>query len=141
MWFHNFLTTTLHPGTIHVLSLATSLVGAEVELTSVEREGVAEVGSGAEVELTSIVREGVAEVGLGAEVELTSVVREGVAELGLGAEVELTSGVREGVTEVGSGAEVELTLGLRFEAAGVDVHCGPSAVKTDQGILTTLAMY
>ena len=144
MWFHNFLTTTLHPGTIHVLSLATSLVGAEVELTSVEREGVAEVGLGAEVELTSVVREGVAaEVGLGAEVELTSVVREGVAtEVGLGAEVELTSVVREGVAaEVDLGAEVELTSSWGLEAVGVDVQCGPSAVKKSENTYHTSYNY
>ena len=124
MWFHNFLTTTLHPGTIHVLSLATSLVGAEVELTSVEREGVAEVGLGAEVELTSVVREGVAaEVGLGAEVELTSVVREGVA------------------AEVGLGAEVELTSSWGLEAVGVDVQCGPSAVKKSENTYHTSYNY
>ena len=113
-----FFTTTLHPGTIHILSLATSLVldasigvslGAAVEWTSTEREGISnEIGFGAEVELTSVVREGVSGVNLGAEVEFASVVREEVAaEVDLGAEVELTS----------------------VEAVGVDVQCGPSVVK------------
>ena len=99
------MTTTLHPGTIHVLSLATTLVLDE------------SVGSGSvtAVAWTSVVRGGVtAKVGLEAEVELTSTDREGISDkVGLGAE--------GGLTSVSEDFEVM--------AVGVDVQCGPSAVR------------
>ena len=118
------MTTTLHPGTIHILSLATCLVvdalvevGSVVNIssTSEDLDWVSEACLGGDAGLKSVEIEGVSGAGLEVEVGSTSVVRQGV---GLGAKAGLVSVKSSGVCfEAEAALALVVDGGLRAEAS------------------------